>query len=241
MKLKFIQIKTLQHHKNHNHIAGRNCLKLRHIFLMKLKFVNKMPKKIMKWFNTITDIVDTTLITLTVITGVISIAAFASCVVVPVGIVLSGTSPLPSLVTAITRKSFKIFTVKQEKHDAIKLLAQGKLDIIPNIISQAMQCSDFSPIEFHRVLQEVEKYRKLKADIRNQAEAKEITKEQREEILEQGIKEGKDDFLGKIADSSRTQGANAIWNMRYPRFLRHVILWPIKATKIGLKFCHSKL
>ena len=146
------------------------------------------------------------------ITGVISIAAFASCVVVPVGIALSGTSPLPSLVTAITRKSFKIFTVKQEKHDAIKLLAQGKLDIIANIISQAMQSGDFSPIEFHRVLQEVEKYRKLKADIRNQAEAKvkEITKEQREEILEQGIKEGNDDFLGKIANSSRTQGANAI-------------------------------
>ena len=75
----------------------------------------------------------------TVITGVISIAAFASCVVVPVGIALSGTSPLPSLVTAITRKSFKIFIVKQEKHDAIKLLAQGKLDIIVNIISQAMR------------------------------------------------------------------------------------------------------
>ena len=32
-----------------------------------------------------------------------------------------------SLVTAITWKSFKIFTVKQEKHDAIKLLAQSKL------------------------------------------------------------------------------------------------------------------
>ena len=61
-------------------------------------------------------------------------------------------------------------------------------------------------------MQEVEKYRKLKADIRNQAEAKvkEITKEQREEILEQGIKEGKDDFLGKIANSSGTKGANAI-------------------------------
>ena len=82
------------------------------------------------------------------ITGVISIAAFASCVVVPVGIPLSETSPLPSLVTAITRKSFKIFTIKQEKHDAIKLFAQGKLDITVNIISQAMQCGGFSPIEF---------------------------------------------------------------------------------------------
>ena len=154
----------------------------------------------MKRFNTITGIVDTDLITSTVITGGISIAAFASGVGLPVGIALSGTSLLLSLATAITRKSFKIFTVKQEKHDAIKLLAQSKLDSIANIISQAMQDGDISPIEFHKVLQEVEKYRKLKADIRNQAKAKGkgITKKQREELLEQGRKEDKEDFLRKM-------------------------------------------
>ena len=89
-------------------------------------------------------------------------------------------------------KILKTFTVKQEKHNAIKLLAQSKLDSIANIISQAMQDGDISPTEFHRVLQEVEKYRRLKADIRNQAKdkVKEITKEQGEEILEKGRKEG---------------------------------------------------
>ena len=124
----------------------------------------------------------------------------------------SGTSLLLSLATAITRKSFKIFALKQEKHDAIKLLAQSKLDIITNIISQAMQDGDILSTEFHKVLQEVENYRKLKVDIRNQAKAKvkEITKEQREEILEQGRKEGKEDFLQKIAHSSGNQGASAI-------------------------------
>ena len=76
------------------------------------------------------------------ITGGISIAAFASGVGLPVGIALSGTSLLLSLATAITRKSFKTFTEKQEKHDAIKLLAQSKLDSIANIISQAMQGGD---------------------------------------------------------------------------------------------------
>ena len=35
-----------------------------------------------------------------------------------------------------------------------------------------MQDGDISPTEFHKVLQEVEKYRKLKADIRNQAKVK---------------------------------------------------------------------
>ena len=75
-----------------------------------------------------------------------------------------------------------------------------------------MQDRDISPNESHKVLQEVEKYRKLKADIRNQAKTKvkEITKEQREEILEQGRKEGKEDFLRKIANTSGIQGVNAI-------------------------------
>ena len=61
-------------------------------------------------------------------------------------------------------------------------------------------------------MQEVEKYRKVKADIRNQAKAKvkEITKEQQEEILEQGRKEGKEYFLRKIASTSDILGANAI-------------------------------
>ena len=75
-----------------------------------------------------------------------------------------------------------------------------------------MEDGDISPTEFHKVLQEVKKYRKLKADIRNQAKAKvkEITKEQREEILEQGRKEGKEDFLRKIANTSGIEGVNAI-------------------------------
>ena len=149
--------------------------------------VRERIAKKMKRFNTITGIVDTGLITSTVITGGISIAAFASSAGLPVGIALSGTSPLLSLATAITRNSFKISTVKQEKHDSIKLLAQSKLDSIANIISQAMQDGDISPTEFHKVLQKVEKYCKLKADIRNQSKAKvkQITKEQREELLEQ--------------------------------------------------------
>ena len=55
-----------------------------------------------------------------------------------------------------------------------------------------MQDGDISNSQFHKLLQEVEKYCKLKAD-KNQAKAKvkQITKEQREEILEQGRKEGK--------------------------------------------------
>ena len=61
-------------------------------------------------------------------------------------------------------------------------------------------------------MQEVEKYRELQADVRNKAKAKikQSTKEQREELLEQGRKEDKEDFLRKIANTSGTQGINVI-------------------------------
>ena len=51
-----------------------------------------------------------------------------------------------------------------------------------------MQDQDISSIEFHKVLQEVEKYRKLKTAIRNLPKTKvnQITKGQQEELLEQG-------------------------------------------------------
>ena len=146
--------------------------------------VREQIAKKMKRFNTITSIVNTGIITSKVITGEISIAEFTSGVALPVGIALSGTSLLLSLATVITRKYFKTFTVKQEKQDAIKLLAQSKLDSMVNIISQAMQDGDISSIEFHKVLQEVEKYRKHKTDIRSQAKAKvkQITKDQIKKI-----------------------------------------------------------
>ena len=64
------------------------------------------------------------------------------------------------------------------------------LDSIANIISQALQDGDISTTELHKVLQEAEKYRKLKADIRNQAKArvKQIKEKQREKVLKQGRK-----------------------------------------------------
>ena len=60
-------------------------------------------------------------------------------------------------------------------------------DSIANIISQALQDRDISPTELHKVLQEVEKYRTLKADIRNQAKArvKQIKEKQGEKVLKQ--------------------------------------------------------
>ena len=42
--------------------------------------------------------------------------------------------------------------MKQEKQDAIKLLAQSKLDNIADVISQALQDEDILSIVFHELL-----------------------------------------------------------------------------------------
>ena len=82
-----------------------------------------------------------------------------------------------------------------------------------------MQDGDISPTEFHKILQEVEKYRKLKADIRNRTKAKvkQIQKEQPEELLEQrrkgGRKEGKEYFFRENRKRFRYPGCKC--HLRY--------------------------
>ena len=122
----------------------QNLTEILTFFLDKIEVCEWIAKKI-KRFHTITGIVEIGLIASTVITGGISIAAFASNVGLPVGAALGGTSLLLSLATVITQKSFKTFTVEQEKHNSVKVLAQSKLDSIANIILQVMQDGDISP------------------------------------------------------------------------------------------------
>ena len=73
-----------------------------------------------------------------VLTGSISIPAFASSWAFPISVPLSDMSLLLSLKNAASRKSSKLFALGQEKYDSIKVLAQKNLDIISDTISKAI-------------------------------------------------------------------------------------------------------
>ena len=62
-----------------------------------------------------------------------------------------------------------------------------------------MQDGYISSIDFYKILQKVKKYRKIKTDIRNQSttQVKQITKQQREELLDQEGNVGKVNFFSK--------------------------------------------
>ena len=79
--------------------------------LDKIEVREKLTKN-MKRFNTITRVMGTGLITSTVVTGGVSIAAFAGDVGRLVGIELARISLIFFLATVIPQKSCKIFTIK---------------------------------------------------------------------------------------------------------------------------------
>ena len=108
----------------------------------------------------------TRLISTAVITGSHSIPAFASGWALPIGVYLSDTGILLPLANATSQKSSQLFAAKQEKHNLIRLLAQTKLDSFSDAISQSIQDENISPAEFHKTLQKMEKYYKLKEEIR---------------------------------------------------------------------------
>lgn len=74
-----------------------------------------------------------------------------------------------------------------------------------------MQDKNISPIEYHKVLQDAQRHHNQRADTRNQTKFKLIhmTKEQREVLLKQGRKGGKN-FLREISNTSGIQGFNSI-------------------------------
>ena len=180
-------------------------------FLHEIDEREKLAKKFRRIGNSIL-IVDTGLIITTVISGSTSIAAISSGVAIPIGIVLTGTSLMLTIATTVTRKSLNAIRVKQKKHDQIILLAQTKLESIQDIISKALTDGNISDLEFERILSELERYRKLKQEVRNKAKKKSesITDEQREAILQQGREEGRNAFLKQIANTSNIPNANVI-------------------------------
>ncbi len=121
---------------------------------------------------------------------------------IPIGIISAGAA----FGATFTYKTHKIFTTKVKKHDKITLLAEAKLDSISGIHSKALQDGHISAEEYSFILKEIQNYRTMKQQIREKSQhvTETITTEQREAILQQGRKEGKNAFLAQIAGSSDT-------------------------------------
>ena len=84
-------------------------------------------------------------------------------------------------------------TTKAEKHLKIKILATAKLDTIASHVSKAMMDEFISDEEFKLIMEEMEKYKALKEDIRSKTKKK-LKTEEEESLIEKGRQEARESF-----------------------------------------------
>ena len=126
-------------------------------------------KKLNKYVTTF-DYIDKILIVLSATSSGVSIISFTSIAGAPVGIASASLTLFFSLTTGIVKKLLNITRNKKKKHDKILMLAKSKLNSIDTLISQALIDMDISHEEFITILNEKDKYEKMKDNLRSKNE-----------------------------------------------------------------------
>ena len=93
-------------------------------------------------------------------------------------------------------------TIKAEKHLKINTLASAKLDTIASHISKAMMDNHISDDEFKLIMEELNKYKALKEEIRNNTKKK-LKPEEEESLIERGRQEARESFR-KLVEKNKT-------------------------------------
>ena len=112
------------------------------------------------------DYFDKSLIVLSVTSGRISIASFATVIGVPVGIASASLSLTFSLSTGLVKKLLKATRNKKKKHNKIVMLARSKLNSIESKISEALMNNQISHENFMTIIHEERNYKELKESIK---------------------------------------------------------------------------
>ena len=118
-------------------------------FIAEIKERELMSKRLSKYIASF-DYFDKSLIVLSVATGSISIASFATVIGAPVGIMSASCSLAFSITTGFVKKFLKTIRNKK-KYNKIVMLARSKLNSIESKISEALinneiNCEDFMTI-----------------------------------------------------------------------------------------------
>ena len=93
----------------------------------------------------------------------------------------------------------KRLAIKCKKHYEISVIAQTKLNTITSHVSKALQDNDVSDEEFSLILNELEKYNELKAEVRSQSSKKYASYDlDQKKILEEGITRGKAQIMDQL-------------------------------------------
>ena len=158
---------------------------IKDFYIAEIKQKELMSKILSKYIASF-EYFDKSLIVLSVTTGSISVASFATVIGAPVGIVSASFSLISSIFTGIVKKLLKTTRNKKEKHDKIVMLARSKLNSIESKISEALINNEISHEDFMTIINEEKKYRELKESIRMMNSQRSDT--EKNNLIEEGKK-----------------------------------------------------
>ena len=145
---------------------------------------------------------DTVLVTITIGAGAGGIGLLSTIVAAPAFIAIEGVTLFTGLLSIIGKYSVKRSTSKAEKHEKIKTIASAKLDTISSHISKALSDNKVSDEEFQLILEELEKYKVMKEEVRTKTKKK-IATETEETLIERGRQEARESFR-KLVEKNNT-------------------------------------
>ena len=128
-------------------------------------YIRKLNKYI-----TVFEYIDKILIFVSATSGGVSIISFISIFGVPVGIASASFTLIFSIVKGIIKILLKTTRNKKKKHDNILMLAKSKLNSTEILVSKALNDMDISHEEFTIILNEKDKYDRMKYKIINENE-----------------------------------------------------------------------
>ena len=114
-------------------------------------------KKISKYIVDF-DYADKLFITLSASFGTLSIASHATFVGIPVGIAGASLTLIFTVTTGVIKKLLNITRKEKKKHNKIIALAISKLNIIENLIPQALIDFEITHEEFSKIIYENNKF-----------------------------------------------------------------------------------
>ena len=150
----------------------------------------------------VVNMVDNGLITITIGAEGTSAVLLATGVGAPFALALGISGVVTGAISLIGNIFSKKATTKAEKHLKIKTLAMAKLDTIASHVSKAMMDDFISDEEFKLIMEEMEKYKAMKEEIRNNTKKK-LKTEEEESLIERGRQEARESFR-RLVEKNKT-------------------------------------
>ena len=150
----------------------------------------------------IINIADNALIGVTVCVEGAGAVVLATVVDAPFEVALGISGAATGAISLIGNIFVKKATTKAEKHLKIKTLAAAKLDTIASHISKAMMDNFINDEEFKLIMEELNKYKAMKEEIKTNTK-KNLKTEEEESLIETGRQEARESFR-KLVEKNKT-------------------------------------